>query len=207
MNRNFCSLILVLTLSLTPAPASAKLGLSLGADLGFDFYSNLKYATFYPTRFTGNLYVAYAINEDWDTGLETSMTKIYFNDVQSATSAGHHLIPLYELGPMLSYKVWSGLGDRLAVSIRPSLRYVWGYLYDDDYRSGRGHIRVGIYRGYNARLAVNGHYGALGVSLGYDFSRVKLHDVAVNESWFAGWQLKTLDVSGPNVSLGLSIAP
>jgi len=205
MNRSFCSLILVLTLWLTPAPASAKLGLSLGADLGFDFYNNLEYATFYPTHFTGNFYLTYAIRDDWHLGGEGSITKVYFNDFESASGGGHYLIPLHEVGPVVSYRVWSGLNDMVGLRIRPSLRYVWGYLYDDDYRSGRGHIRVGTYKGFNARFAISGYYGGLGLTLGYDFSRVRLHHIAVKETWFAGWELRTLDLSGPNVSVGLNL--
>ncbi len=205
MKRFLHILIILSLLCVATTPASAKLGVSLGADLGFDFYNNLEYATFYPTYFTGNFYVTYAIHEEWDLGVETSLTKVYFNDVESATGAGHHLIPLYEVGPMLSHRVWSGLNDRLGIRIRPSLRYVWGYLYDDDYRSGRGHIRVGTYKGFNARFAISGYYGGLGLTLGYDFSRVRLHHIAVKETWFAGWELRTLDLSGPNVSVGLNL--
>lgn len=207
MKRLVYIFVILSVLYVIPGPASAKLGLSLGADLGFDFYSNLEYATFYPTHFTGNFHLTYAIRENWDLGVETSITKVYFNDVESATGAGHHLIPLYELGPMLSYRVWSGLNDRLGVRIRPSLRYVWGYLYDDDYRSGRGHIRVGTYKGFNARFAISAYYGVLSLSLEYDLSQVKLRDIAVEETWFGRMRLKSLDLSGPSVSVGINIRP
>ncbi len=88
MKRYLHILIVISVLCLTPAPAFSKLGLHLGADLGFDFYSNLEYATFYPTYFTGNFYVTYAIHEEWDLGVETSLTKVYFNDFESASGGG-----------------------------------------------------------------------------------------------------------------------
>ena len=88
MRRSLYILIVISVLSLTPAPASAKLGVSLGADLGLDFYSNLEYATFYPTYFTGNFYVTYAIHEEWDLGVQTSITNVYFNDFESASGGG-----------------------------------------------------------------------------------------------------------------------
>ncbi len=115
------------------------------------------------------------------------------------------MIPLHEVGPVVSYRVWSGLNDMVGLRIRPSLRYVWGYLYDDDYRSGRGHIRVGTYKGFNARLAMGGYYGILTLTLGYGFSKVKLHDIAVDEAWFGRMRLKSMDLSGPNVSVGLNL--
>jgi len=205
MKRYLHILIVISVLCLTPAPASAKLGVSFGADLGLDFYSNLEYATFHPTHYTGNFYLTYAIREDWDLGAEASTTKIHLFHA-SATGGEQHLIPLYEIGPVLSYRVWSGPNDRVGLRIRPSLRYVWGYLYDDWESSiGDSSPRVGTSKGFNARFAISAYYGVLALSLGYNFSKVKLHDIAVEETWFGRMRLKSLDLSGPNVSVGLNL--
>ncbi len=196
-------LIILSLLCITAAPASAKLGLSLGADLGFDCYSKLKYAAFYPTRLTGNFYLTYAIREDWHLGAGSSITKIYFDGLVSAAGMGRYSMPLYDIGPVLTYTVWSGIKHSATLCLKPSLRYVWGYMYDDTEQ----YNRVGTYRGYNARLNVRGNYGILEVQFGYDFSKVKLYDKAIKEAWFDQLRLNTLDLSGPNVSVGVNIAP
>ena len=197
--------IILSVLCLIPAPAHAKLGLSLGADLGLDFYTNLECATFHPTHYTGDFCLTYAIREDWHLGGEASITKIHVFDAESATG-NQHLIPLYEMGPTLSYTLWSGVNSRAGLRLRPSLRYVWGYLYDDGpIGSRQSQPRVGTYKGYNGRFAVSGYYGVLTLSLGYGFSKVKLHDIAVEQTWFGRMRLKSLDLSGPNVSVGLNL--
>lgn len=204
MNRTFCSLMLILTLCLAPAPAWAKLGLHLGADLGLDFYSNLEYATFHPTHYTGDFCLTYTIREDWDLGAEASITKIHL--FRASATGEQHLIPLYEIGPVLSYRVWSGPKDRVGLRIRPSLRYVWAYLYDDWESSiGERCPRVGTAKGFNARLAISAYYGVLALSLGYDLSKVKLHEMTVEQTWFGRMGLKSLDLSGPSVSVGVNI--
>lgn len=206
MKRYLHILIVISVLCLTPTPALSKLGLHLGADLGFGFYNNLEYATFHGTHFTGNFHVTYAIEEHLHLGGEGSVTNIRLFEAESATRDRQHLIPLYELGPILSYTVCSGLNDKVGLRIRPSLRYVWGYLYDDGpIGSTQSHPRVGTYKGYNGRFAVSGYYGVLTLSLGYDFSKVKLHDIAVEQTWFGRMRLKSLDLSGPNVSVGLNL--
>jgi len=88
MKRFLYILIILSLLCVATTPASAKLGVSLGADLGFDFYKNLEYATFYPTHFTGNFCLTYAIRDDWHLGGEGSITKVYFNDFESASGGG-----------------------------------------------------------------------------------------------------------------------
>jgi len=201
MKRYLHILIVISVMCLTPAPASAKLGVSLGADLGFDCYSNLKYADFYPTHFTGNFYVSYAIGEDWHLGAAASRTKIYFVGLGSATGVGHYSIPLYDIGPILSYMVWNGMNRRAGLWLKPSLRYVWGDMYDDTEQCNR----LGTYKGYNARFNVCVDYGVLEMQFGYDFSNIELHDVAMKEAWFQRWRLNTLDLSGPNVSVGLNV--
>lgn len=204
MNRTFRNVILILTLCLTPASAFSNLGLHLGADLGLDFYSNLEYATFHPTHYTGTFYLAYSIREDLDLGAEASITKIHLLHA-SATGGEQHLIPLYEIGPALSYRVWSGPSDRVGLRIRPSLRYVWGYLYDDWESSiGDPCPRVGTCKGFNARFAISAYYGILALSFGYDLSQVKLYDTAVEQTWFGRMGLKSLDLSGPSFSVGVN---
>lgn len=192
--------IALLVLCLIPAPAFAKLGLSLGADLGFDCYSNLEYADFYPTHFTGNFYVSYAIGEDWHLGAAASRTKIYFVGLGSATGVGHYSIPLYDIGPILSYMVWNGMNRRAGLWLRPSLRYVWGEMYDDTEQCNR----LGAYKGYNARFNACGNYGILEVQFGYDFSKVKLDNVARKAAWFDRLRLNTLNLSGPHISVGVN---
>jgi len=199
-------LIILSLLCITAAPASAELGLSLGAGFGFDFYDNLEYMRFYTTHPTGNFNVTYEVREDLHLGVGGSITKIYFNDIPSASGEGQHLVPFYEVGPVFSYRVLGTDNGKVGLSLRPALRYVWGYLYDDgDAYYGERCPRVGTYKGFNARFAISAYYGVLALSFGYDLSQVKLHDITVRESWFGRMRWRKLDLSGPNVSLGLNL--
>lgn len=183
--------------------AHSGLGLEVGAGIGFDHYDDLELISepHTPTHFTGNFYVAHNTFKNLNLGVDCSITKL---ELRHLSIEGIHSVPIYKAGPMFIYRIWSKNENRFGVSLRPALQYVWGYLlYYPDYRGD--FQRHGTYRGYNVRLAVDTHYSILNVSLGYDFSEIKIYNAGHSQRVIdvGGWD--KLNLSGFRVSVGISL--